>query len=118
MKHKGNRTNKGVKNGVADGFNASARPFVTLDVARYQALFDDSDLSPAQKEEFAQSLWSIVITFVELGFGVHPLQGVWGQNSPDGAVEAKMVFDAAKSKKSDHKRPRTYSSPRGVEEAE
>jgi len=122
MKDKRNRTNKGesnlARNGLTDKLVTSARPIVTVDVERYQAWFDAADLSAAQKEQFTQSLWFIVMTFVELGFGVHPLHAVYGQNSANGAVGAKKAFDAVESKKADHIRPSTYSSPQGVLEAE
>ena len=51
-----------------------------LDVAFYQELFDDPDLSEAEKEQIITALWSIVVAFVELGFGVHPVQQACGQN--------------------------------------
>jgi hypothetical protein len=65
---------------LSDQFRASARPILTVDVERYQALLDGSGLSDEQKEEFLQALWSIVVSFVEHGFGVHPLQEICGQD--------------------------------------
>lgn len=122
MKNEKNCANIGennmVKNGLPDSFGASARPIVTVDVEMYQAWLDGSDLSLAQKEEFLQALWSIVVTFVELGFGVHPLQGVCGQNSADGAAGERMAFHAVKWKKSESTRPSIYSSQPGAVEGE
>ena len=62
-------------------FGASARGIVTVDVAKYQAYLDGSGLTEAQKEEFLQALWSVVVNFVELGFAVHPVQEVCGQTA-------------------------------------
>lgn len=45
-----------------------------LDVKRYEAYLANSDLSDQDREEFLQALWSIVVEFVALGWGVHPLQ--------------------------------------------
>ena len=50
------------------------RPVLTLDVALYEHMLADSDLTDGQKQEFLQELWSIIVAFVDLGFGVHPLQ--------------------------------------------
>lgn len=83
--------------GLARSFGASARPVLTVDVKKYEALLDDPDLSDAQKEEFLRALWSVVVTFVELGFGVHPLQEVCGQDSGMAFLSAKEAFDQVKS---------------------
>lgn len=83
---------------LAKSFDASARRVLTVDVTKYQALLDDPNLSQAQKEEFLRALWSIVVTFVELGFGVHPLQEVCGQDSEFSFPSAKKAFDQVKSK--------------------
>ncbi|MEM9733632.1 MAG: hypothetical protein AAF903_09145 [Pseudomonadota bacterium] len=45
-----------------------------LDVSLYERYVADSDMTEAQKQEFLQSLWSIITSFVDLGFGIHPLQ--------------------------------------------
>lgn len=79
---------------LGDAFAGAARPILTLDVEKYQAYLDGADLSEAQKEEFIRTLWSIVVSFVELGFGVHPLQEVCGQNGLDDAACAKAVIGA------------------------
>lgn len=65
---------------LADSFDKSARPVLAVDIRKYQTLLDRSDLNEKQKEEFLRALWSIVVTFVELGFGVHPLQEVCGKS--------------------------------------
>ena len=51
----------------------SAKPIVTLDYALYQHYLDDADMSEDQKREFLETLWTIIVGFVDLGFGVHPL---------------------------------------------
>lgn len=86
---------------LAESFDASARPIVTVDVKKYQSWIDDSDLSEEKKEEFLQALWSIVVAFVELGFGVHPLQEACGQNSETVSQKPKEDFDLVTSKRSD-----------------
>ena len=57
----------------------AGKPSVEIDVAKYQAYLDDPSLSEDQKEEIINALWSIMVAFVDLGFGVHPAQEVCGK---------------------------------------
>lgn len=75
---------------------APARPTLTVDVERYQAYLDGADMTEAQKQEFLQALWMIVVSFVELGFGVHPLQDACGKPSQNGSESIKDAFDTVK----------------------
>ena len=60
--------------------HASAKkPSVEIDVERYDAYLKDSDLSDQQKRELLQALWNVIVEFVSLGFGVHPLQQACGK---------------------------------------
>jgi len=90
---------------MKDEFNTSERgnaltntaspspPILTVDVEKYQAYLDGADMTEAQKEEFLQALWSIIVSFVDLGFGVHPLQEVCGENADCDSKNAKKAFD-------------------------
>lgn len=49
-------------------------PSITVDWDRYGQYLEDSDLSDAEKRAFLETLWSIVVSFVDVGFGVHPVQ--------------------------------------------
>jgi len=49
---------------------------LTIDYELYERYLEDSDLNEAQKRQFLDALWSIIVSFVDLGFGVHPLQQV------------------------------------------
>ncbi len=78
-------SNEALSDAVAAELSAPGhRPALTLDVALYENYLTDSDLSEDQKREFLETLWSIIVAFVDLGFGVHPLQQAseaCGQNS-------------------------------------
>ena len=50
-----------------------------IDYELYQHYLDESDLSEVEKQEFLDTLWSIIVSFVDLGFGVHPVQQVCGE---------------------------------------
>ncbi len=92
-----------------DGHSNSAqeraeRPAVTFDVSLYAHFLDEMGLTDEQKAAMLETLLGILIGFVDLGFGIHPLQtahgqqdcGLNGQESPDSAQE---VRDAVYSKK-------------------
>lgn len=49
-------------------------PTLQMDVEYYQAFLDDTDISDEQKKELIETLWNIVVTFVDLGFGIEPVQ--------------------------------------------
>ncbi len=80
---------------VKDVFNRPAKPIVGVDVEKYKVFLDDPALTETQKEEFLQALWSIMVTFVELGFGVHPLQSVYKQDDEHPAKLLGEEFDKA-----------------------
>lgn len=57
----------------------TAPPSLTIDWDAYLSLFEDEDISEDEKRELIEALWSIVVSFVDLGFGVHPVQLACGQ---------------------------------------
>jgi len=63
--------------------SAQVENLVEIDVERYQVYLDDSALSPGQKGEFIGALWTIISAFVELGFGVHPVQLACGKHGTE-----------------------------------
>lgn len=74
---------------------------VEIDVARYQAYLEDEALSPAQKEEIIHALWTILSSFVELGFGVHPTQQSCGQVEETLEVPSDGESDLVDSEEAD-----------------
>ena len=92
-------------------FDGAARPVLAVDVEKYQSWLDDSGLSEAQKKEFLQAVWSMVVTFVELGFGVHPLQEVCGKDGQSVVTTLGDDFDKVKSETSNKSPPQGDSSP-------
>lgn len=62
---------------------AAKRPVITLDVSLFEEYLADSDLTDDQKHEFLTVLWSIIVGFADLGFGIDPVQ----QALQDGACE-------------------------------
>ncbi len=85
----------------ADREDQAARPVITVDYERYAHFLEDSDLTEEQKQEFLQTLWNIIVEFVSMGFGVHPLQqaqntcGQLGENGvkPPVAEPDRVILD-------------------------
>ena len=59
--------------GLSARFDVSSKPMILVDVEKYQCYLDGWDVTQAEKEEFLQALWTIIVGFVEMGFGVHSL---------------------------------------------
>lgn len=70
----------------------STRPALTLDVALYEGYLQDSNLTEDERRAFLEALWSIVVGFVDLGFGIHPLQQTGQGCGQDGS---SLAFDPA-----------------------
>ena len=64
------------RGGLKLDFDTSAKRILQVDIERYQRYLDDADMSEADKADILQALWQIIISFVDLGYGVHPLQEV------------------------------------------
>lgn len=94
MKKKTTNNSTDVRQGTADNKARAART-LTLDVEKYQTYLDDADLTGDQKEEFLKALWSIIVAFVDLGFGISPLQKIdtasCGKDEKADALPAKAV---------------------------
>ncbi|SFA89004.1 hypothetical protein SAMN05421688_1510 [Poseidonocella pacifica] len=59
----------------------SASPTLTIDWEAYAALLEEGEHSEAEARELIETLWSIVVAFVDLGFGIHPVQQACGEGS-------------------------------------
>jgi hypothetical protein len=56
-----------------------SRRRLEIDLERYQTYVDDNDLSEDQKADFVNALWTVIVAFVDLGYGVHPVQSECAQ---------------------------------------
>lgn len=66
-----------------------------LDVKKYEAQMEEFDFTDEQRVEILQTLWTMMATFVDLGFGTEPVQHFLGQwvseslQSPDDRIKDK-----------------------------
>jgi hypothetical protein len=81
-------------------FDATAKRMIKVDVDRYQSYLDGTNLTAGQKEQFIQDMWLVMMSFVELGFEVHPVQEVCGKDAESTTQCANGAFDRLQSGKS------------------
>lgn len=74
---------------IAQHFDNAARGSSSLDVDVYLKYLDDIDMPDNEKRALIKALAAVVVGFVDLGFGTHPLQQTCGKQvkSIDDAVE-------------------------------
>ena len=53
---------------------SAKRPIIEIDYARYEKLLDNPELPEEQRRAFLDALWRIMVEFVSLGYGIHPVQ--------------------------------------------
>lgn len=75
-------------------------PTLTIDWDLYGQYLEDSELSDAEQREFIEVLWSIVVSFVDLGIGIHPAQLATkdaceqnAQNSKSGTLDSGSMVN-------------------------
>jgi hypothetical protein len=61
---------------MGDSDAAIRVPALTFDPDAYREFLAGSDVSESQRQEFLRALWDILVGFVDLGFGIHPLNHV------------------------------------------
>jgi hypothetical protein len=89
---------------------ATSAPALSLDWELFGTYLEASDLTDAQKREFIETLWSLVVNFVDLGLGLHPLQLIAGNSCEQRAeivssdMTSNQKFNAAADVNSRHAR--------------
>ena len=89
-----NKHNKNLNQEKSDGKSPrnTKRPSLTIDYALYWHYLDNSDLSDAQKRDWLDDFWIIIVSFVDLGFDVQPLQQAVDPNDETGACEQNAII--------------------------
>ncbi|MCF6317102.1 MAG: hypothetical protein L3J30_12655 [Marinosulfonomonas sp.] len=86
----------GKENSGADKTRVSP-PTLTIDWELYGKYLDESDLSDAEKRAFLETIWSIVVSAVDLGFGIHPVQQATGNICEQQVEIAKFIAEQSAS---------------------
>lgn len=72
--------------------NLKATPTLTVDWEAYALYLEGSDLSDDEKREFIETIWTIVVGFVDLGFTVKSPEAPCGKDaSSDPGSPVDMV---------------------------
>ncbi|WP_317959923.1 hypothetical protein [Phaeobacter inhibens] len=75
-------------------FNPETAPHaLSIDWDAYLPFFEDEDISDEHKHELIEALWLIMVSFVDLGFGIHPVQQACGQDISLAELPATDVLD-------------------------
>ncbi len=79
--------------GSTSSVGASSLPTLKLDPEEFKAFIEEYDLSEDQSQEYLEILWQIVVTFVDLGFGIDPVQQAMeaGQNRVSITIPAHEI---------------------------
>lgn len=78
---------------------------IQFDAQAFAHFLDESDLTFEQKLEYIQTLWGIVLQFIDMGFGIHPLQMALGQQACGQFDEAAVLCGDADSDALDSPHP-------------
>ena len=73
-------------------FEKKAAPTLTVDWQLYAEFLEDSDMTDAEKREVIETLWTIVVGFIDLGFDVRSPDQACGQVSEDGLEPGSDVI--------------------------
>jgi len=58
-----------------------------IDWDLYESWLADTGLTDEEKRQFLEALWSLIVMFVDMGFGLHAAQQDCGQDRDDGVPE-------------------------------
>ncbi|OWU68771.1 hypothetical protein [Phaeobacter sp. 22II1-1F12B] len=73
-----------------------AMPTLTVDWEAYGHFLEESNLSDEAKRDFIETIWSIVVGFVDLGFAVRsPEEGCGQQATPNAEKGSDVVQSLA-----------------------
>ena len=70
---------------------------IQFDAQEFAHFLEESDLTHEQKLEYIRTVWSIVLQFIDLGFGIHPLQQACGSFDEAAVLCGVADSDALKS---------------------
>ena len=72
-------------------------PTLTIDCELYGKYLDESDLSDAEKRAFLETILAVVVSAVDLGIGIHPVQQAAGNICEQQAEIGKFIAEQSAS---------------------
>ncbi|MGI9506906.1 MAG: hypothetical protein ACR2RE_28020 [Geminicoccaceae bacterium] len=71
-------------------------PGLSIDWQLYEHYLEDSSLSEKDKRALIETLWSIMVSFVDLGFCLSPTREICGEVDPLAALAEKSIGNVVK----------------------
>ncbi|MEM6942373.1 MAG: hypothetical protein AAF416_21775 [Pseudomonadota bacterium] len=94
------------------------RKVLEVDLDQFQHRLDSAGMTEAQKTEYLQLTWSIVLQFVDLGYQLHPVQQSCGQLRDPEPDAVPSVLDAVECSEPSARRVTPNAAPERVAERE
>ena len=74
-----------------------SKPSLSVDVDYYQSIIDDPEVSDERKRELIEIVGAIVMNFIDIGFGVHPVQLARQQQQPPNIPQSEKEKPSERS---------------------
>ena len=74
-------------------------PALRFDLDEYRKYIEGENLADAQAEELLGALWLIVTSFVDLGFGLHPVQHVLDGRKKTLVTDSALGLGSSRTRK-------------------
>lgn len=71
----------------------SGVPALKFDPRKYSHFLNETGWTEAQKDEFTEALWLIIVSFVDRGYNLHPVQSVASETTLE--VDSPSVVGSA-----------------------
>jgi len=83
-----------ISNNAKQEYKNKPWPLLTIDYALYEKVLEDSNASDEEKREFIETLWNVIVNFIDLGFEIHPLQQACEQPLDLSTLELSDVLES------------------------
>jgi len=66
---------------LSNTFTKKAAPTLTVDWTVYASFLEDTDMTDDQKRELIETVWTLVVSFIDMGFDVRSPEDACGQDA-------------------------------------
>lgn len=73
-------------------------PVLKFDPSPYLRYLDDSSYTEVQKQELLQAIWAVMVSFIDMGFEISPIQQAMDKSTKAETTLASGFDDVVKSK--------------------
>lgn len=102
------------KGDVTEAAPQTSLPPLRFDPEEYRKYVEDENLTVEQAEELLGAIWLIMTSFVDMGFGIHPVQHVLNGRKKTLATDSRPGLDSSRTrKKQQNKAGRAFARAAG-----